>query len=166
MPFRPRPSPSSTRQPSSDRTRRDQPVIADKVSFRTLPVTVPPTAPGGGRIVTPAGELAQVFSGQDFRFLAYLEFKANLSMPRGNHYHAVKTESLYVITGRLRAVYRDIETGETLTRTLSAGDLVTIKPGCAHTYFPEEYSQAIEVADTAYDPADTIPYAIERPDSE
>jgi len=136
-------------------------MLNEKVRFRTLPVTQPPTPPGGGRIVTPAGELAQVLNGETFRFLAYLEFKTDSKRPRGNHYHAEKTESLYVISGRLRAVYRDISTGEQTERVLQAGDLVTISPGCAHVYFPEEYSQAIEVSDAEYDPADTIPFMIE-----
>lgn len=144
-----------------NQTRRDETLLSDKVRFRTLPVTQPPTPPGGGRIVTPAGELAQVLNGATFRFLAYLEFKPESTRPRGNHYHAKKTETLYLISGSLRAVYRDISTGEQAERVLHSGDLVTISPGCAHVYFAEEHSQAIEVADAEYDPADTIPFMIE-----
>lgn len=142
-------------------TRRDETLLNRKVRVRSLPVTAPPTPPGGGRIVTPAGELAQILNGVTFRFLAYLEFKPDPSAPRGNHVHAKKTESLYLISGHLRAVYQDISTGERTECDLRSGDLVTISPGCAHVYFAEEYSQAIEVADADYDPADTIPFMIE-----
>lgn len=134
----------------------------NKVEIRTLPITPAPTPPGGGRIMTPSGELAQVINGQTFRFLAYLEFIPGMAKPRGNHYHTNKTESLYIIGGKLRAVFKDLDTGDTVSRHLSAGDLITIKPGCAHVYFAEEYSQAIEISDTAYNPDDTTAYIIQE----
>lgn len=132
----------------------------DKVQLRRLPVTSAPIPPGGGRIQSPAGELAQVLNGDIYRFLAYLEFRPDASKPRGNHYHAIKTESLYLISGRVRAVYQDVESGERTEAVLEAGDLVTVHPNCAHVYYALEFSQAVEVANEMYDPADTYPYEV------
>lgn len=128
-----------------------------KVRLRRLPVTSPPIPAGGGRIQSPAGELAQIVNGGTYRFLAYLEFRPDAARPRGNHYHAHKTETLYVISGRLRAVFRDLDSGERTELTIEAGDAVTVEPRCAHVYFALEHSQAVELADTPYDPGDTHP---------
>ncbi len=103
-----------------------------------------------------AGELAQVANGEAFHFLAYVEFQENASALRGNHYHARKTETLYIIRGKLLAKYKDIETGEEFETTLETGDLVTISPGCAHGYLPLEYTQALELSPAVYDINDTI----------
>lgn len=124
--------------------------------MRRLPSLDPPIPEGGGRITSEAGELAQIANGELFRFLAYIEFKPSVSTLRGNHYHQSKVEVLYIISGLLRARYRDIDTGESTELLLETGDLVTIAPRCAHAYLPLEYSQAIELSAEAYDPADTI----------
>ncbi|MFG3687838.1 cupin domain-containing protein [Micromonospora sp. NPDC047740] len=132
----------------------------EKMQLRRLPVTMPPIPPGGGRIQSPAGELAQVVNGDSYKFLAYVEFRPDASKPRGNHFHAHKTELLYLISGRVRAVYQDLDSGERAELTLEPGDLVTVQPRCAHVYYALEYSQAVELADHPYDPADTHPYEV------
>jgi dTDP-4-dehydrorhamnose 3,5-epimerase-like enzyme len=132
-----------------------------KVSFKRLEVFTPPLSVpivNGGRIMTLAGELAQVVNNQVFRYLAYIEFSENTEASRGNHYHTTKEEFLYVLKGRLRAIYKDVDTDETQEFFWGAGDLVNIKPRCAHIYFPLEYSQAIEFSDSNYDPSDTHTY--------
>ncbi len=108
----------------------------------------------GGRITTEAGELAQVVNGEEFRFLAYIEFKGDA--PRGNHYHVLRTEFLYVIAGSLTAHYVDLEDDDRASMRLDAGDLVRVEPRCAHAYAANGYTQAVEFANVLYDPADTI----------
>ncbi|MGW1062182.1 hypothetical protein [Micromonospora rubida] len=132
----------------------------EKVQVRRLPVTTPPVPPGGGRIQSPAGELAQVVNGDIYRFLAYLEFRPDATKPRGNHFHNHKSETLYLISGRLRALYHDLDSGERAEMTLEPGDLVTVHPRCAHVYYALEHSQAVELADQPYDPTDTHPYEV------
>ncbi|GAA5183538.1 hypothetical protein GCM10023322_23050 [Rugosimonospora acidiphila] len=127
-----------------------------KVSVRRLPDVAPPIPEGGGRMTSDAGELAQIANGEPFRFLAYLQFKPDKGAPRGNHFHRVKNETLYVIGGRLRARFRDIDTGESMDLLLEPGDLVTVAPRCAHAYLPLEYSQAVELSPSVYDPTDTL----------
>lgn len=135
--------------------------MLDKLNVRSLPMTEPPIPNGGGRISTPAGEIAQIINGEDFSFLAYIEFQPGATRARGNHYHVEKTELLYLINGRLRAVYEDMESGLREERFLSAGDLVTIQPKCAHVYFALEYSQSVEISIGKYDPADTIRFEVQ-----
>lgn len=132
----------------------------DKVSVRRLPDVVPPIPDGGGRIVTGAGELAQIVNGEAFRYLAFLEFQPDPTAPRGNHFHAVKTEHLYIVDGLVRATYRDLDTDETAEVELTGGDLVVVQPRCAHAYVALEHSHAVEFSPLGYDPADTIAYVL------
>lgn len=138
--------------------------MLSQVTIRSLPVIHGrPASPvlDGGRIVLPAGEFAQILNaeGGGARFIAYLEFLKGPGRTRGNHVHARRAETLYVIRGRLRARWADVATGERDERVLKAGDLVNVAPGCAHVYEALEYTQAIELSDTPFDPGDVTPYA-------
>jgi hypothetical protein len=135
--------------------------VMEKVSVRRLPDVAPPIPPGGGRIITAAGELAQIVNGDPFRYLAYLEFQPNPNAPRGNHFHAEKTEHLYIVDGLVRATYRDLDTDETAEVELCGGDLVAVQPRCAHAYVALEHSHAVEFSPLGYDPADTIAYVLQ-----
>lgn len=126
----------------------------------TLPLAQP--VMNGGRIMTPAGEIAQVVGNQAFRYMAVLEFAENaIGTPRGNHYHLAKQETLYIIRGKVQAVFEDIANGERMEAELVAGDMVTIIPQCAHVLVAREYTLAIEFAPTPYDPDDTYRYEIQ-----
>src|SRR4051794_18047387 len=46
-----------------------------KARRRTLPLVKPPIPSGGGRIITAAGELAQIVDGDHFQFLVAIEFR-------------------------------------------------------------------------------------------
>lgn len=134
-------------------------VAVRRLAIYTLPLTAPLTE--GGRILTAAGEIAQLVSGEAFRYLAYLEFLHKPDVARGNHYHQHKTESLYVLTGRLRAVFKDTETEEMQTVELETGDMATIQPGCAHVFVPLEYTYALEFSPQPFDPEDSYSYKLE-----
>jgi dTDP-4-dehydrorhamnose 3,5-epimerase-like enzyme len=126
-----------------------------KVSHRRLVEQEPPLV-AGGRLRTPAGEIAQVVNGDAFRFLVYLEFVPGPAGTRGRHYHNRRVELLYVIRGSLRAVYVDLTTSAVRKLALSAGDLVMVQPRCAHAYTANEYTQALELSASPYDPDDTV----------
>jgi hypothetical protein len=134
--------------------------VMEKVSLRRLPDVAPPIPPGGGRIVTAAGELAQIVNGEAYRYLAFLEFQPDPEAPRGNHFHAAKTEHLYIVNGLVRASYLDLDTGERAEVDLSGGDLVAVSPRCAHAYIALEHSNAVEFSPLGYDPEDTIRYVL------
>ncbi len=135
----------------------------NKISVKKMNVFSPPIIgelKDGGRIMMPTGELTQIVNGKSFKFLAYIEFDNDTSVVRGNHYHLVKEEHLYLIRGRLQAVYKDIDTEEMEELVLEAGDLIVIKPRCAHVYFPLEYSQSVEFSPSEFDANDTYRYVI------
>jgi mannose-6-phosphate isomerase-like protein (cupin superfamily) len=138
--------------------------MLSRVQTRTLAVYTPSAdiLPGaeGGRIMTEAGEITQLVSGPVVRYVAALEFRYPPPLPRGNHYHQHKHETLYVVYGRLRGIFVDIDTAEQTTVELVAGDLVVIQPRCAHVFVPLAASRAIEFAPEPFDPADSIRFAI------
>lgn len=132
-----------------------------KLEFRTLPVfegapATPVTT--GGRIRMPAGEFTQVLNGDVARYVALLEFKLGPGLSRGNHYHEKKSETLYVVSGRLAATFVDVDTGERVERELAPGDLVRMAPRLAHTYRALEPAFAVELSPTPFDPADVTPF--------
>jgi hypothetical protein len=131
-----------------------------KVQVRTLPVSAPPVPASGGIVKMPAGDLYQMINGEAFRFLAFIEFQPDATRPRGNHYHEAKQETLYIVAGRIRAVYFDLDSGDRDEVELSPGDVVTVEPRCAHVYYPLDYSLAIEVAPNAVDISDTKRYVV------
>ncbi len=137
-----------------------------KVSIRSLPVLErPPAHPvlDGVRIRMAAGEAAPVFNGGPWRFIAYLEFLPGTGAWRGNHFHERKRESFYVVTGRLRALFEDVDSGERAEAVLSAGDVLVIEPRCAHAFTALEYAQAIECSPLEYDAGDAHPRVLGGP---
>lgn len=111
------------------------------------------------RITEERGELAQIVNDECFRHIVYLELKPGFF--RGKHYHLRREEVFYVVSGKVKAVFEDIETTERLEKILSAGDKVMILPKCAHVFFSVEYSQLLHYSKDKYDPADTYPYDFE-----
>jgi dTDP-4-dehydrorhamnose 3,5-epimerase-like enzyme len=134
--------------------------VADKYSVQHLPTMNPPFPSDGGRTVNASGEMAQIVSNEHLRHVVYVDFKPD-GRPRGNHYHVkMQMHGLYVIKGELSVMLVDLDDGSHSSITLRTGDLIRIRPRCAHVFVAKEYTQAIELNDTPFDPTDTIPYAI------
>jgi quercetin dioxygenase-like cupin family protein len=132
----------------------------DKVIYHKVPqVTGGMPDTGAVRLSAAAGELVRLANGENIRFAAYLEFLKD-GPYRGNHYHLEKIENMYVVRGELQAFYLDLDTGEQVETVLRTGDWVTVLPRCVHTYRANQYSQVVEVASHAYDPADYITHVI------
>ena len=95
--------------------------LGGRVIKRSLPVVRPPfnpDAPALKRLLLPQGELAQFYDGEEpMRYLAYIELQAGAV--RGNHYHKIKEEWIYMIRGEAGLVIEDVEskTRETMLRT-------------------------------------------------
>jgi mannose-6-phosphate isomerase-like protein (cupin superfamily) len=134
--------------------------MTDGFQVRRLPIVEAPIPPGGGRILSTNGELAQILNGDTFRFLAFIEFLPDSPALRGNHYHDRREETLYVLSGRLLSRFRDVDTGRTHEFELSRGDLVRVPPRWAHTYLPLEPSSAVEMSPQTYEPDGTTPYPL------
>lgn len=130
--------------------------LQGKVFKRSLPVfqgAPPAGALGLKRLALAQGELANFYDGQEgIRYLAYIELRAGTV--RGNHWHRVKEEQIYVISGELRLIVQERESGERVSIQLQPGDLVLIAPGVVHALETVGSGQAIEFSKTRFDPAD------------
>lgn len=137
----------------------------DKIRIYRLPVSdrLAGSANNGRRLLSPAGELAQIENGTNFRYIAYVEFKmqGEQAFPRGNHYHKNKTEFLYIAQGKLRGVFQDLETNEFGECIVESGDLIEVEALCAHAYLAIEHTHTIEYTKDMYDPDDTYRYPLD-----
>ena len=119
-----------------------------------------PDAPTLKRLFLPQAELAQFHDSDDgIRYLAVIE--ARIGSIRGNHYHKVKEERIYVLQGELLMLVEDIQTNERASVCLRKGDLLLIQTGVAHLLRTVEPGQAIEYSQARFNPADTFPYPLD-----
>jgi mannose-6-phosphate isomerase-like protein (cupin superfamily) len=137
--------------------------LGGKVTRHSLPVFQ--GAPGSGapnlkRLILSQGELAQFHdSAQGMQYLAFIELR--LGAARGNHYHEKKQELVYIITGEVLLLVKDIEAGSRAEIPLKAGDLVLLQVRIAHVFNPLQPGAAIEFSPSRFDPADIFRYPIE-----
>ncbi len=118
-----------------------------------------PDAPALKRLMLAQGELAQVHdSDEGIRYLAVMEIR--VGSDRGNHYHKVKEEWIYVLQGKLVVVCQDIQTSERASAPLERGDLLFIQTGIAHLLRILESGQAIEFSSARFNAADSFPFAL------
>jgi hypothetical protein len=136
--------------------------LAGKVVKWSLPVISGrpgPAAPALKRLLLPQGELAQIHdSDKGIHYLAVLEVRADSI--RGNHYHKVKVEWVYVTQASLLVLVQDIQTNERASVTLETGDMLLIQPGIAHLLKTIEPGHALEFSPTRFDAADIYPFSL------
>ncbi len=136
--------------------------LAGKVIRWSLPVISGrpgPDAPVLKRLMLAQGELAQVHdSDEPIRYMAVIELRTGCV--RGNHYHKVKRERIYVLHGKLSVVAEDVPTGARVSVPLQSGDLLLIQPGVAHALQTVEPGQAIEFGQVRFDAADIFPHPL------
>jgi mannose-6-phosphate isomerase-like protein (cupin superfamily) len=124
-----------------------------KWSLPAIQGSPPAAAPGLKRLLLPQGELAQFYDGeQGIRYIAFAELRRDCV--RGNHYHNVKEEFVYIISGETLLVVEDIESKARASTTLQAGDLVFISTRIAHALRPIHSGQAIEFSNARFDAQD------------
>lgn len=133
-----------------------------KDRIRIVPLPIGGADESERRIFSPKGELAQIVNGTvAIRHLVYWDLDSPHSgQTRGNHYHRVKTEECYVLTGEVEVTAVDRETAEREVRTAGAGDRISVDPGVAHSFRSKGYAQVLELLPTPYDAADTIPFPV------
>ena len=136
--------------------------LNNRVIKRTLAVfngRPTPDAPPLKRLLLAQGELAQVYDdAQGIRYLAFVELRNGAV--RGNHYHHVKDEVLYVIQGEILLVVEDLISKERASLSLKTGDLAVIPVRIAHGFRTISAGQAIEWSTNRFDPADTCAYPL------
>jgi mannose-6-phosphate isomerase-like protein (cupin superfamily) len=140
----------------------EAPVLNGKVLKQSLPVLqlpLGPDAPTLKRLLLPQGELAQFYdAAEGVRYLAFIELVPG--QVRGNHYHTVKEELVYVIRGEVLLIAEDIDSKARASVELRAGDFGVIRTGIAHAYRTVEAGQAIEFSVARFDPADIHRYPL------
>ncbi len=138
--------------------------FSGKVRKGSLPVfngSPGPEAPQLKRLLLPQGELAAFYNSDDgIRYIAFIELRAGTA--RGNHYHKVKMEYIYLLSGTVSLYLEDLESKSEQVVPLNAGDLVLIAPGVAHTLAVEKSGEAIEFSPAQFDPNDTYRHVIAR----
>ncbi len=114
---------------------------------------------GPKRLLLPQGELANFYDGREgIRYIAYIDLRSG--SVRGNHWHRVKEEQMYLISGELVLVAQEREAGERVSVQLRPGDWAFIAPGVIHALQIIASGQAIEFSKTPFDPADTEKFAL------
>jgi mannose-6-phosphate isomerase-like protein (cupin superfamily) len=136
--------------------------LAGKVRKCSLPVIegIPPTdAPSLKRLLLPQGELAQVYDSEPgIRYIAFTELRAD--RVRGNHYHEVKEEFVYILAGKALLVVEDVESKARSSTELQTGDQVFIATRIAHALRPVCPGQAIEFSVARFNAADVHRYPL------
>ena len=136
--------------------------LSGKVVKWSLPVISGrpgPDAPVLKRLMLAQGELAQIHDADEgVHYMAVIEARAGCV--RGNHYHKVKRERIYVLRGELLVVVEDVQTKERASVPVQTGDLVLIPTGIAHALQTVQAGEAIEFGQARFDAADIYPYPL------
>jgi len=130
--------------------------LGGKVCTWSLPVVEPGTGAGAPRLkrlLLLQGELAQFYDGPEgIRYIASIQLRPG--HPRGNHYHKVKQEFLYVIEGEAVLIVQDMETEARVSIPLRGGDLAFIQTGVGHALQVAGPGLAVEFSAARFDPDD------------
>jgi quercetin dioxygenase-like cupin family protein len=131
--------------------------VHQKVVKWTLPAVQPGEAMNEAlkRVVLPQGELAQFYDAEEaIRYIASIELKEGTV--RGNHYHEVKREYIYILSGELLLALEEVTSHAREQLRLQGGDLVLIQPGIAHALQVTQRGMAVEFSPDRFNPADTF----------
>lgn len=101
------------------------------------------------------GEFAQISYRENIGHLAFFQIREGFF--RGSHYHEIKEETFYVVRGRIRAIFKDLESNDTEEHVLTKGQKIYVKPRCAHIFHGLEDTLVIEYSPQFYDKTDTYP---------
>ena len=132
-----------------------------KLWIKSLIVTDQPAARTEvrARLQFPNGELAVLGDGENVvRHLSYVELKQG--MGRGNHFHKLRHEYFYLITGEVDVIAEQLSNKERANTVIRGGDLVFINPEIAHVFIPRVAGHAIEYAAEQFDPGDVYRYPL------
>lgn len=127
----------------------------DKVIIERLPIAKDRT--GAKRWDEERGEFVQIAYLEEIRHLALFEIKEGFS--RGSHYHLKKEEIFYVVSGKIKAKFSDIDTHEMEEFILEKGDKIRIRVRCAHIFYGLEDTLVVEYSPQFYEAEDS--YKIE-----
>ena len=128
-----------------------------KIVIETLPETK--EIDGAKRWVDEKGEFVQISYREDVGHVAFFELRKDQF--RGNHYHEKKEEVFYIINGKIRAIFVDLDTSDREERILTKGDKVQIPTRVGHIFHALEYTTVVEYSPQYYDKEDALKINIE-----
>ena len=98
------------------------------------------------------GELVQIANraSECFRRLVYFELSKGSGKDRGHHYHSIEEEQVYIISGKVQVLVKDLSNNEIALIDLKAGDKIRIAPGIAHAYRSSSGAQVLEYANRVF----------------
>ena len=128
-----------------------------KITVEKLPETR--EIDGAKRWEDGKGEFVQISYREDIGHVAFFELKKGEF--RGNHYHEKKEEVFYVISGKIRAVFADIDTSERQEQILTKGNKLQLPIRIGHIFHGLENATVVEYSPQYYDKEDALKIDIE-----
>ena len=125
--------------------------MMDKVRIEKIPYTR--EMRGAKRWEEERGEFVQISYREEIWHLALFEIRKGFS--RGSHYHEVKEEIFYVVSGKIRALFLDMDHLQQEEAILEKGDKIRIKPRCGHIFHGLEDTLVVEFSPQVYDVEDS-----------
>ena len=123
-----------------------------KIIIEKLPETK--EIDGAKRWEDAKGEFVQISYREDIGHVAFFELKKGQF--RGNHYHEKKEEVFYIINGKIRAIFVDLDTSEREERILTKGDKVQVPTRVGHIFHGLEDATVVEYSPQYYDKEDAL----------
>ncbi|MBA4390774.1 MAG: hypothetical protein C0399_07535 [Syntrophus sp. (in: bacteria)] len=124
----------------------------DKVYIEKLPEGK--DIDGAKRWSEDKGEFVQISHREDIGHLAFFELKKG--HVRGNHYHEKKEEVFYIISGKVRAIFFDIDNSEKEEQILTRGDKIKVATRIGHIFLGIEDTLVVEYSPQYYDKEDAF----------
>ncbi|MGA2467042.1 MAG: cupin domain-containing protein [Thermodesulfobacteriota bacterium] len=125
--------------------------MMDKVQIEKLPHSK--EILGAKRWEEERGEFVQISYKEEMRHLAVFEIRKGFS--RGNHYHEAKEEIFYVVSGKMRALFLDMDSLQKEEYILQKGDKIRMKPRCGHIFYGLEDTLVVEYSPYVYNMEDS-----------
>jgi dTDP-4-dehydrorhamnose 3,5-epimerase-like enzyme len=125
--------------------------MMDKVQIEKLPHSK--EILGAKRWEEERGEFVQISYKEEMRHLAVFEIRKGFS--RGSHYHEAKEEIFYVVSGKMRALFLDMDTLQKEEYILEKGDKIRMKPRCGHIFYGLEDTLVVEYSPYVYNMEDS-----------
>jgi len=116
-----------------------------------------PSRPWERMVVEPRGTLYQLESGQSFCHLLAIVCPPVEGAYRGRHFHREKREEFFLVQGRMRFCWYDLDTDAHAGCDILPGDRLLILPLLAHSFIAVEPSVLVEFAQIPYAESDSIP---------
>jgi dTDP-4-dehydrorhamnose 3,5-epimerase-like enzyme len=99
------------------------------------------------------GEFVQISYKEEIWHLAVFGIRKGFS--RGSHYHEAKEEIFYVVSGKMRALFLDMDTLQKEEYILEKGDKIRMKPRCGHIFYGLEDTLVVEYSPHVYNMEDS-----------